>query len=306
MKKEVLIITGPTGVGKTDFVDKVANCLPTEIVNLDLGQFYEPFGIGTAKPDWKSQAVPHHLFDLIKTPHNYTVFQYRTIVIEKIKEIWAREKLPILVGGSGFYLLSLFFPPLKGSEINVAEVSTSWQELQELDPERAAQIDKNDPYRIQRAISIAKSGKIPSQLKPKFDPFCSAKIIVLNRDRDDLYDRINKRTIEMLEEGWVEEVDKLSKEWQQFLMEKKLIGYDDVIKYLNKEISKDKLIGVIRKKTRNYAKRQLTFFRMLERKLNEEKKTNYAVSLDWLHLTLSDLDLYIKQLCERCQNGEIF
>ncbi len=299
MKKEVLIITGPTGVGKTDFVDKVASCMPAEIVNLDLGQFYEPFGIGTAKPDWKSQSVTHHLFDIVKTPHNYTVFQYRSIVIEKIKEIWARGKLPILFGGSGFYLLSLFFPPLEGSEINDVEASTSWQELQRLDPGRAAQIDKNDSYRIQRAISIAKSGKVPSQLKPKFDPFCSAKIIVLNRDRDNLYERINKRTLEMLAEGWVEEVGKLSGEWQQFLMDKKLIGYDDVIKYLNKEISKDKLIEVIRKKTRNYAKRQLTFFRMLERKLKEEVNPSHTVSVDWLDLTLSDLDLYIKQLCER-------
>lgn len=306
MNKEALIITGPTGVGKTEFVDSVVSSIPSEIVNLDLGQFYEPFGIGTAKPDWAMHPVKHHLFDIIKEPKNYTVVQYRDAVISKVEEIWAKGKLPILVGGSGFYLLSLFYPPVESEAKGTLRSSTSWDELNMLDPERARQIKKSDTYRIQRAIDIARSGKTPSELKPKFNPFCSAKIIVLHRGREELYSRINARTIEMLKEGWVKEVCGLSSEWKQFLLEKKLIGYDDVIEYLNGKISKEVLVEIIRKKTRNYAKRQLTFFRMLERKLAEEKESEKDVSLSWLDLTLDDLDLYIKQLRERYKKGEVF
>lgn len=304
MNNNVLIITGPTGVGKTDLVDEVAKAIPSEIVNLDLGQFYAPFGIGTAKPDWKSHSVKHHLFDVITDPKNYTVVEYRDAVIKKVQEIWDKGKLPILVGGSGFYLLSLFYPPIEGSSAD--EESGSWQELYSLDPERALQIKENDTYRINRALSIIKSGKKASDLKPQFKPFCSAEIIILTRDREDLYSRINKRTIEMLEQGWIEEVEGLSEDWKSFLQFKKLIGYDDIIKYLNKEITKEELIEIIRKKTRNYAKRQLTFFRMLEHKLKEEKDLNYTVKVNWLDLTLANLNLYIKQLCERYKKGEVF
>lgn len=306
MNNKVLIITGPTGVGKTSLVDEVAKNIPSEIVNLDLGQFYAPFGIGTAKPDWKSHPVKHHLFDVITDPKNYTVVEYRDAVIKKVQEIWDKGKMPILVGGSGFYLLSLFYPPIEDDIICKEEESSSWQELYNLDPERALQIEKNDYYRINRALSIIKSGKKASDLKPKFKPFCSAKVIVLTRDREDLYSRINKRTIEMLEQGWIKEVESLPEEWKSFLTVKKLIGYDDIIKYLNKELSKEALIEAIRKKTRNYAKRQLTFFRMLEHKLKEEKDLVYTVKVNWLDLTLANLNLYIKQLCERYKKGEVF
>src|SRR3990167_291615 len=303
MKKEVLIITGPTGVGKTDFVDKVSSFISSEIVKLDVGQFYTPFSIGTAKPDWKAQTAPHHLFDIIDKPTNYTVHQYRADVINKVNEIWNKNKLPILVGGSGFYLLSLFFPPLNintqdsAQEINLNfDDKDAWQELYKLDPIRAKEIGKSDPYRIQRALAIAASGVQPSAVKPIFNPFCSANIIVLTRNRKDLYSMINSRTEQMLEQGWIKEVENAPAQWKDFLKEKKLIGYDDIIKYLNGKLNIDELKEAIKKKTRNYAKRQETFFRMLERRIKEQSQSKYCIDLNWLDLTLNDLNLYIKQL----------
>ena len=143
----------------------------------------------------------------------------------KVEEVWSRGKLPILVGGSGFYLLSLFYPPTE-VDSDSSYNSSSWEELYKLDPERAGEIKKTDYYRISRAVSIARAGKKPSSLKPKFNPFCNARIVVLYRDRKELYERINERTLVMLQEGWIDEVKVLSEDWKRFLLDKKLIGYE--------------------------------------------------------------------------------
>src|SRR5579863_9779399 len=107
----MLIVYGPTGVGKTDVALAIAQHIPAEIINMDMGQFYTPLSIGTAKPDWKNSPIPHHLFDIIDTPINYTVAEYRTMLYKTVQEVIGRGNLPILVGGSGFYLHSLLFPP---------------------------------------------------------------------------------------------------------------------------------------------------------------------------------------------------
>ena len=111
------IITGPTGVGKTDFVLKLADHLPIEIINADVGQFYAPLNIGTAKPDWRHEHVPHHLFDILDEPRSMTVIQYRTLAHSLIQECWARNTIPFFVGGSFFYIQSLLFPPREQEEV---------------------------------------------------------------------------------------------------------------------------------------------------------------------------------------------
>src|SRR5204862_4915580 len=105
----IVIIYGPTGVGKTDVALTLAHHFPSEIINMDVGQFYVPLSIGTAKPDWKKESTPHHLFDIIDSQSNYTVTEYRNKVQTTIKDIINRGNLPILVGGSGFYLHTLLF-----------------------------------------------------------------------------------------------------------------------------------------------------------------------------------------------------
>lgn len=290
---KVLIITGPTGVGKTDLSIDMAQKLSGEIINIDSGQFYEPLSIGTAKPDWKNQPIEHHLFDIITNPVDFTVHEYRDIVIKKIKEIQAKGKLPILVGGSGFYIQSLFFPP-QAVTINKPRAQqelNSWQKLYEIDPVRANAIQKNDTYRIDRALDIWRTtGQKPSEYIPEYSPEFDFEIVIVTRDRERLYQRINDRVEQMFAQGWFNEVSSLNSNWKQFLKAKKLIGYDDILRYSESESSDyDALVETIKQKSRNYAKRQLTFFRMLTKKIiKSELDSNQPIraqKISWNYLS---------------------
>lgn len=301
----VIIITGPTGVGKTELALSLAQHIPSEIINGDVGQFYTPLTIGTAKPDWQNEPVPHHLFDIINEPQDCTVVEYRERVSAMVDDIWQRGRVPIIVGGSLFYIKSLFYPPqtLPISTVKKDEsCEYSWEYLQKIDPLRAVSIDKNDTYRIARAIDIWRtSGIKPSAYKVPFDPFARGMLIYITRDRQELYDRINMRVKQMMDEGWLEEVEPLlNSEWEPFLYRKKLIGYPDILTYLKGDRTpqeKQFLIDSIAKKTRNYAKRQATFWRMLKGLFDKEKDGSIETpELHELNLTSTDLRLYIKQL----------
>ena len=304
-----LIIYGATGVGKTDLALKIAHQLQGHIINMDVGQFYTPLTIGTAKPNWQSEKVPHHLFDIVDDPCNITATKYRTLVLDLFHTLWSQDKLPILVGGSGFYLKSLLFPPAAQSA-DSSEVDTQssthqlWESLHTVDPERAAQIHKNDRYRINRALAIwHATGKKPSEYVSKFEPPSSFTLIHLERDRADLYARIDERTLQMIDAGWIEETQQLSSEWITFLKTKKIIGYEAIADYLQSQKTKkdlQMLISTIQQRSRNYAKRQETFWRGLEKALlpeiNGTTKNNKTSQIISINLTLMDDDLYIKQV----------
>ncbi len=281
--KKLIIIYGPTGVGKTDLALSLDKLEPIEIVNGDSGQLYEPLSIGTAKPDWKNEIIPHHLFDYCKTPIDITVVEYRKLILETIEDIWLRGATPVIVGGSGFYINSLFFPPkhndsaldakIKKTEEDTKSTQELWNLVYQHDPKRAQSLAIQDRYRIIRALDIIASGHKPSTLVPEYVPFpAEVLLIFLNRDRHELYERINQRTEIMMQQGWIDEVKKIiGTEWQEFLLRKKIIGYDDIIKYIVSDDSNftyAKLIESIQQKTRNYAKRQCTFWRMLQKKLH--------------------------------------
>lgn len=313
-----IVITGPTGVGKSDFALRLATALSGEIVNCDVGQFYTPLAIGTAKPDWRREIIPHHLFDILSEPGNFTVARYRTGVQELLRDISSRGKVPILVGGSGFYVNALFFPPVSAEMPNgvvglcrgqnntacleqardLSEIS--WKTLHALDPERAERIDPHDFYRIERAITLYReTGLLPSQQAPVYSPLGKSLVIHVTRDREDLYDRINRRTVEMFGAEWLAEVEVLSPEWKAFLKNKKLIGYPEIIQYLEQQEQghnpdKELLVELIQQKTRNYAKRQLTFWRSLNKRLIDQ-----GCQTGEINLTLLDLDLYIEQLVKQ-------
>jgi tRNA dimethylallyltransferase len=316
-QKFIIIIFGPTAVGKSSFAEKLARKIPSQIINCDIGQFYTPLRIGTAKPDWRSSDIIQHLFDIIDKPEYFDVCQYRKMLFDQVEKIWQRNQIPILVGGSGFYLKSLFFPPVDSQMLEIQgkkykEVSSFglWDILNNIDPERAAKINKNDIYRIRRALHIwERTGKKPSACIPVFDFPSNFLFLFLTRDRKELYDRINKRVLQMFEEGWLEEVESLvGTEWETFLIEKKIIGYDNIIQYLHGSKGKDDLKNImekIQKRTRHYAKRQITFWRSLEnqlcvalKKIKSKKKNDVAVEskIDSINLTLLDHDLYIKKL----------
>lgn len=281
----ILFISGPTGSGKTDFSLQLSKHLVTdesvgtpadssvEIINADVGQFYTALSVGTAKPDWKNAPIKHHLFDIINEPalYEFNVVNYRDMLLKKATEIYKKGKLPIVVGGSLFYIRSLFFPPLGDTESSPRGQSDEnislWKKLQEIDPKRANEINPSDTYRIQRALSIWKqTGKKPSEQVPEFNPGFHARILFINLPREHLYKRINQRTEEMInDEGWLDEVRGLvGTSWEHFLKEKKLIGYPEIFDWLGQGEMKDEIPSLIERiqiKTRNYAKRQVTFWK---------------------------------------------
>lgn len=307
-EKLFVLIMGPTGVGKTDIALALAQRLPhcIEIINADVGQFYEPLTIGTAKPLLEHPVVPHHLFNVIERPEHFTVMEFRKVALERLQEIWSKKKIPVVVGGSGFYSKALFFPPCqleskKQVELEAKSTAQLWQELKEVDSVRAQEIHPHDRYRIQRALEIWYTfGIKPSLCKPLFDPPGNALVYFITRERDELYRRINERTKMMLLSGWIEEVEHLSSGWWDFLLHKKLLGYPEIISYCRKELSRAQVEESIAQKTRAYAKRQITFWRSLEQELKKyDPCGTFVKDIREINLTFLSADLYIEELEER-------
>ncbi len=322
-----IIISGPTGVGKTAIVTSLAHKIPPfEVINADMGQMYTPLTIGTAKPDYLNEPFKQHLFDCIDTPHDWTVAQYRERVIALMEQLWARSVIPVLVGGSGFYLSSLFFPPRDLESGFSAELSADhrdvlsdpellingpiankqhttaelWQELYALDPARAQAVHQNDRYRIERALGLwYHSGTLPSACIPPFSPPARCVWYNVTRDKDELMQRIDARVVEMFAQGWIDEVKGLDAPWREFLLKKKLIGYAEICAFLDRleheahdpedtewEIRLyEALKHDIRKKTRAYAKRQLTYWRMLKKKFSQCDPRHEMVELIELNVS---------------------
>lgn len=299
-KPYILIITGPTASGKTALSLQLSNLIEAEIINVDVGQFYKPLNIGTAKPDWRNQKITHHCFDIIDLPKDLSVFEFNKIVLDKINYIWSKNKIPILVGGSLFYIKSLFFPPKalpgnttqidfeqSGKDVNLKNL---WEELNKIDPKRAKVLHKNDIYRIQRALDIwRKTGIKPSEYEPKFNPMFNARILFIEPDKETLVIRINERTSKMINRGWIEETESLigttlvaRAKWELFLKKKKLIGYPEIIDWIKSGKQPaliNDLIKIIQTKTKQYAKRQLTFWKSFKKILEKSNEASIKVSV---------------------------
>ena len=298
-----VVITGPTGVGKTMLAVELAKHVAIEIINGDVGQLYKPLTIGTAKPAWQQSSIPHHLFDILDEPAHYTVVSYRLQIKKLIQEIRSRNALPVIVGGSCFYIKSLFFPPaqppaehsaMAPEDAQQSNGSTLWDKLHSIDPLRALAIHQHDHYRIHRALNLWQStGNLPSAYQPCYESIGKGVVIAVHRDREDLYQIINKRVYTMLEEGLLAEVQGLNPVWHAFLLKKKFIGYSEIIEHgVEKEIS-PALIQRIQQNTRHYAKRQISFLKKFMHDLSFYDNTVQTQTVD---LTLLALPLYINQL----------
>jgi tRNA dimethylallyltransferase len=303
----VYIITGPTASGKTALAEKLLYQLDGEIINADMGQFYTPLSIGTAKPDWRSQQFRSHLFDVVDQPIDVSVNQYRQWVLPLVNDIIARGKVPIIVGGSIFYIKSLFYPPHllpAAQDMHLRPIDFDqptealWQRLQSIDPIRAQDLHPNDQYRIVRALEIwQKTGKQPSTYKPVFSPPFNAYVIGLIPEKDFLQRAIAQRTYAMLEQGWVKEADDLrDTQWEVFVRDKGFIGYEEILdRGLYKNI--DTLAEQIIIGTRQYAKRQQVFWR----KFKEELALEQAMLGDHNKLIVSEISneaiLFEPQYC---------
>jgi tRNA dimethylallyltransferase len=286
-KPHVIIVTGPTASGKTNFAEQLAHVLPIEMVNADVGQFYTPLTIGTAKPDWRSLPFKSHLFDILDTPHEISVTDYRQQVLPIVQDIVARGKVPVIVGGSLFYLKALMFPPqapvpvsIRPESIDFSQDAISlWSLLQEIDPERAAALHPNDRYRIERALMIwQETGSKPSQLVPLYDPPFHTTWVFMQPALAILEKRIYVRTQQMvMTEGWIDETRALlDTPWEAFVQQKGFIGYAELIKFLRGELvgsDVEDVIALIGLRTRQYARRQLIFLKKFMVQLEEHRST---------------------------------
>lgn len=276
--KKIVAIVGPTGVGKSEVAVFLGERLNGEIINFDSLQFYKELNIGTAKPEEEERKrVPHHLYDLLELDEEFNAAKFVELADNLIREIWERNKIPILVGGTGLYLRALeygLFPIEIPKEIREGlrksaekDLANLYETLKKLDPEYAQKISPRDKVRITRALEVIYASGKPFSEFHKENPFFKRKRydiikIGLNLPRKELYKKINLRVVKMIEKGWVEEVKNLlEKGYSPDLKPFKAIGYKYIIQYLQGKISLERAIELIQRDTRRYAKRQLTWFK---------------------------------------------
>ena len=275
----LLVLLGPTGVGKTDISLKLAQKIPDiEIISADSMQIYKYMDIGTAKPD-KSilNTIKHHMIDIVDPAENFDVIQYSKLAAKIILDVFKRGKIPILSGGSGLYISSIINPLFVGpaKDIEYREILEEeakihgkkylHDKLSRIDPVSASKIKPNDLRRIIRALEVYKStGKTISYLQKKTSNN-NAKIIYqiigFKRNRENLYQIINLRVDKMIKDGFIEEV-KILREmgYKENLNSMQGLGYKQINKHLNGVCSKEEAIDLIKIETRHYAKRQMTWF----------------------------------------------
>lgn len=266
---KVLVVLGPTAVGKTDISLKLAKAVDGEIINGDSVQVYKELNIGSAKikPE-EMMGIKHHLLNIKNVGEPFSVYDFQKLVREKIREINDRNKLPIIVGGTGLYIQAVLYDFKFPNEIDIdlekkyAQFSNEELHnlLKQIDIKEANKIHINNRRRVIRALEIYETHKqtkteiIASQSKNiLYDSF----IVGLNMDRKKLYERINKRVDKMLENNLLTEVEQL------YLAGHKVdaIGYKEFYDYFNGNKTLIEVSELIKKNTRNYAKRQLTYFR---------------------------------------------
>lgn len=257
----IICIVGPTGVGKTKLSVELAKKLNAEIINADSMQVYRHLDIATAKiKEEEKEGIPHHLFDIVDPEDIYTVYDYQKDCRKKIKEISSRGKNIILVGGTGLYLKAALFDYRFPKEEKTGKENLSTEELitrlhQYTDH---IDVDLHNQRRLQRLLERYENGTVEE--KKGDQPLYDFKIIGLTLDRDVLYQRINQRVDQMVEEGVIEEARSF---YDQNLRSKALltgIGYKELYSYFDGECSKEEAIEKIKQNSRRYAKRQYTFF----------------------------------------------
>jgi tRNA dimethylallyltransferase len=272
--KKVIVIGGPTASGKTGLAIDLAKRYKTEIINADSRQFYKYMDIGTAKPTSEELAqVKHHFIDFLEPDEEYNAGRFEIDALKKIAEIHEKNDYAIVVGGSGLYLRTLCegmddlpeTDPELRDKYNQLYKDQGLETLQKLllqkDPDYYLVVDIKNPHRIIRALEvIEQTGTTYSSLRKKIKPVRPFQMIKIAIDisREELYERINLRVDKMISSGLIDEVKSLLKYKDCNAL--KTVGYIDIFSYLAGEITLQEAIELIKKNTRNYAKRQMTWF----------------------------------------------
>lgn len=286
-KIPIIVVAGPTASGKTGLAIDIAKRYDGEIVNADSMQIYKYMDIGTAKPTLAERAeVVHHLVDFVDPKDEFSVADYIHLAHKKIDDIIKRDKMPVVCGGTGLYISSLI------DDVTFGEVKTDYamreelektakeqgvevlmQMLKEFDEESAKTIHPNNLRRVIRAIEFYKLTGMPISQHKEMTKRCESRynplIMIIDHDREKLYERINLRVDMMIEEGLIDEVKSLLEMgYTKDMNSMKGIGYKEIIEYLKGECTLCEAIEAVKQGSRRYAKRQLTWFR-------RDKRVNY-------------------------------
>ncbi len=279
MKPTVYVIGGPTASGKSNLAVELAKRINGEIISADSMQIYKDMNIGTAKitPE-EMQGINHYLIDFVSPDERYSVSSFKKDAEKAIEAILAKGKVPIIVGGTGLYIDSLIL----GIEFQDEKIDTKYREslnkiaeeqglqklynmAQAIDPVAMKKISENDKKRIIRVLEIYhKTGKTKTEQElesRKSEIKYNYKLFAITMDRQVLYEKIEKRVDKMIEQGLIDEVQGILNKYQKFPTAMQGLGYKEVVEYLENKITKEEMVQKIKKETRHYAKRQLTWFR---------------------------------------------
>lgn len=308
----LLIILGPTAVGKTELSLKIAEKMNGEIISADSMQIYRNMDIGTAKATpAERKRIKHHLIDIINPDEQFSVAEYQEKVDHLIPEILEKGSLPILVGGTGLYIKAVvqgfLFPEMKTNyklrnklESDAKNYGNEYvhKKLEKIDPKLAKKLHPNDLRRVIRGIEVyEETGHTFTYYKKKQEETpCRYKTlkIGLKREREELYNRINQRIDNMIEDGLIEEVKKLLDRGYDSNNTTALqgLGYKEIIAYLNNKYSLKEAIRILKRDTRHFAKRQITWFK-------RGKDTN------WFNLSKNREDEIYHEIINLINNWEI-
>ncbi len=262
--EDIIVIVGPTGVGKTKLSVELAKRIDAEIINGDSVSIYKKLDIGSAKPTIEErQNIPHHLFDIKEVTEEYSVYDYQQDVRKKIEEITSREKRIIIVGGTGLYIKAALYNyefTKKDTSITKDYDNLSNEEIMEKIKEYTEEVDihLNNRQRLIRYLEKLENKEVISNKKD--EALYPIKVIGLTTAREYLYERINDRVDKMMESGLLEEVTSLKKYYKDSRILNSAIGYKEFFSYLFEDKSLDSVLSEIKQNSRRYAKRQYTFF----------------------------------------------
>lgn len=287
---KIICIVGPTGVGKTKMSIELAHKLNGEIINADSTQIYKDLNIGTAKvTQAEMEGIVHHLIDIKNIDEDYTVYDYQKDARLVIDDIIKRGKTPIIVGGTGLYIKALLYDYKFEEEKTInnyddIDTDTLYKRLISVDPN--TDIHKNNRKRIIRALNYYEINKTPMSSKEKTDKLLYDTVFIgLTTDRDNLYDRINKRVDIMVEDGLIEEAKRL---YNTNIRSKAImtpICYKELFDYFDNKMSLDETLDLIKQRSRKYAKRQYTWF-------------NNQMNINWFDVNFNNFNETVNSVLE--------
>lgn len=280
MKQPLLILTGPTAVGKTALSISLAKAVNGEIISADSMQVYRGMDIGSAKiKKEEMDGVPHFLIDELEPNEEFHVVKFQELAKKYMKEIWERGHIPILTGGTGFYIQAVLYdidftenesdPSYREKLEKIAReegAEVLHRQLREVDPISADEIHENNIKRVIRALEFYKETGMPiskhnEMERKKESPYQSA-YFVLNDNRAHLYEKIDKRVDQMMKEGLLEEVKRLKERgFSRDMVSMQGLGYKEMMDYLDGKCSLEEAVYILKRDTRHFAKRQITWFK---------------------------------------------